>query len=267
MADEVLLEGGLTSTVVRIGDAVHRSTGPWTPGVHALLRHLENEGFGGAPRVHGLDAHGREILSFLPGDVAHPPLPDYALTDDAVEGAARLLRRYHDASASFRPAEGTVWRHTIEGEREVMCHHDAAPYNMVFRDGQPVALFDFDFASPGPRAWDVAYAVYTWAPLYRWEATPEAWSEALRRLGVFIRGYGRAPLGDLGGTLVRRIEAMALWLGSGEPGSAQARLVEEGHLDHCWEEIVHLRNRVDEINAVVRRVQSEPIRADLIRVA
>ena len=260
-----LLEGGLTNTVVRIGDAVHRATGPWSPGVHALLRHLEQEGFGGAPRVHGHDEHGREILDFLPGDVAHPPLPDYALTDAAIEGAARLLRRYHDATANFHPVEGTVWRLTVEGEREVMLHNDAAPYNTIFREGQPVAFFDFDFATPGPRAWDVAYAAYTWAPLYRWEASEGRWPEAIRRLGVFLRGYGRAWLGDLGGTLVRRIEAMAHWLAAGPPGSAQARLVEEGHLEHCWEEIVHLRHRADEINAVVEAVAAEPRHTALIR--
>ncbi|WP_290866248.1 phosphotransferase [Hamadaea sp.] len=48
---------------------------------------------------------------------------------------------------------------------EVVCHSDAAPYNTVFRSGHPVALIDFDTAHPGPRVWDVAYAVYRFVPL------------------------------------------------------------------------------------------------------
>ena len=31
--------------------------------------------------------------------------------------------------------------------------------------GHPVALIDWDFAAPGPRAWDVAFAAYRFVPL------------------------------------------------------------------------------------------------------
>ena len=58
---EIPLIGGNTSTVVRVGDTVRRNVGPWTPAVHALLRHLEYIGFTGAPRVLGLDERGREV--------------------------------------------------------------------------------------------------------------------------------------------------------------------------------------------------------------
>ena len=58
---------GLTE-VERVGDTMRRSTGPWTPAVHALLRHLEAVGFEGAPRVLGSDDQGREVLTFIEGD-------------------------------------------------------------------------------------------------------------------------------------------------------------------------------------------------------
>ena len=45
---EIPLHGGNTSVVVRSGDTVRRNAGPWTPAVHALLRHLEYVGFTGA---------------------------------------------------------------------------------------------------------------------------------------------------------------------------------------------------------------------------
>ena len=59
---EIPLLGGNTSTVVRVGDTVRRNVGPWTPAVHALLRHLEYVGFTGAPRVMGIDDRNREVL-------------------------------------------------------------------------------------------------------------------------------------------------------------------------------------------------------------
>ena len=56
----------------RVADAtlangvVHKTVGPWTPAVSALLRHLQELGFTGAPRVVG-DGYG-----FVPGDSPHP---------------------------------------------------------------------------------------------------------------------------------------------------------------------------------------------------
>ena len=59
------MEGGGRSTVHRRGDVVIRDTGPWSPAVHALLRHLEDVGFAAAPRLvgSGLDHDGREVLT------------------------------------------------------------------------------------------------------------------------------------------------------------------------------------------------------------
>ncbi|MFL6139209.1 MAG: hypothetical protein ACJ74O_15600 [Frankiaceae bacterium] len=46
----------------RVGDTVHRVTGPWTPAVHALLRHLADR-VPHVPRVLGFDERGREVLT------------------------------------------------------------------------------------------------------------------------------------------------------------------------------------------------------------
>ncbi len=51
--------------VIRVADTVRRrSTGP---AVHALLGYLERVGFRYSPRLLGVDEHGREVLSYLPG--------------------------------------------------------------------------------------------------------------------------------------------------------------------------------------------------------
>ena len=72
--DETTLTGGGRTAVSRLENVVHRETGPWAPSVHALLKHLENEGFDGAPRVvgSGFDERGRETLSYIEGDFVHP---------------------------------------------------------------------------------------------------------------------------------------------------------------------------------------------------
>ena len=103
---EVLLSGGLTNAglVSRVGDTVRRPWRPTSPSTWALLDHLERVGFDGAPRFLGVDDRGREILSFIPGEAAIEPYQDWALTDEALVSVAELLRRYHDAAASFDAA-------------------------------------------------------------------------------------------------------------------------------------------------------------------
>ena len=59
--------GGLP--VWRSERGVHRPAGPWTPTVHAFLRHLARMGFEGAPKVVGTDDEGREILTYIEGEV------------------------------------------------------------------------------------------------------------------------------------------------------------------------------------------------------
>jgi hypothetical protein len=155
---EHLLEGGDVNTVVRIGDTVRRPTGAWSPAVHALLAHFEAVGFDGAPRFLGIDEQGREILSYVEGEAALPPVP---AADVVVEALARLVRRMHDAQEGF--AHPGPW--FGPGEGPVVCFVDFFPPNIVFRSGEPVALIDWDLAAPGERATDVAALASWWAPL------------------------------------------------------------------------------------------------------
>ena len=90
---EEALAGGNISTASKVGDTVRRGTGPWTPAVHALLRHLERVGFDGAPRVLGTDERGREILSYVPGVTPDRASPE-AVTEQTLAEVGRLLRRY-----------------------------------------------------------------------------------------------------------------------------------------------------------------------------
>lgn len=68
---EEQLSGGRVSKVVRIGDTVRRTTGPWTPTIHRLLAHVRAKGLHWVPEPRGLDDSGREILSYIPGTIPH----------------------------------------------------------------------------------------------------------------------------------------------------------------------------------------------------
>jgi hypothetical protein len=80
---EVTLPGGNTTGAVLIDNVVHKRASPWTPTVHAVLRHLEESGFDGAPRALGFDNQGRERLTYLPGETIgdREPWPAWVLAD------------------------------------------------------------------------------------------------------------------------------------------------------------------------------------------
>src|SRR5258706_7500705 len=80
---ETLLYGGNVTGAARVGQTVRRVTGCWSTTVHDLLRHLEASGFTGAPRFVGIDEQGREILTFIKGEVGHYPLPRSMWSDES----------------------------------------------------------------------------------------------------------------------------------------------------------------------------------------
>ncbi|KUL39981.1 phosphotransferase [Actinoplanes awajinensis] len=228
MTEPEILTGGINS-VLRIGDRVHRPTGPWSPRVHDLLRHLEAAGFTGAPRFHGLTPDGREILDFLPGEVADYPLSPAATSTEALLSAADLLRAYHDATVPLaRTAPRDGWQRSAIEPVEVICHGDYAPYNCVMTGDRTTGTFDFDHARPGPRLWDVAYAVYRWAPLTAPGSNDARGSvaEQSARLRLFCDRYGLtdADRAALLPTVVTRLHDMVAFMraraAAGDPAFA-----------------------------------------------
>jgi hypothetical protein len=189
--------GSVTEGVVRVGDTVRRPARASTPAVNALLEHLEAVGFDGAPRVLGVDELGRQVLTYIPGETASRPLPAYAVSDETLVALARLLRRFHDAAAGFAPPPGLVWEEGSgdDGEPEIVGHCDVTPENVVFRDGRPVALIDFDLARPTTRLFDVVTTLRHWAPLADpVDADPRQRNlDVGRRLRLFCDAYGLPP--------------------------------------------------------------------------
>ena len=210
MENEEVLDGGNSSVVVRVGDTVRRNTGPWTPAVHDFLHALHAGGVTNVPEALGLDEQGREILTFVPGDVVRYPLPAWIWHLDILRDAATMLRKIHDAGAHLADTS-RPWLLASHEPAEVVCANDFAPYNMVFRDRKLTGAFDFDAASPGPRIWDVAYLAYQLVPLIEGTGSGEpAEEEKPGRLDDLIEAYGQPfAHADIFETLGRRLLELA----------------------------------------------------------
>ena len=200
--DEELLASEGVTHVVRIGDTVRRPIRPFTPAVHAYLTHLHSSGFTAAPEPLGYDQQGREILSFVPGEVPVDPLPDWATTPEVLVALARLVRRLHGTAHGWGPPRGAVWG-SIPGTPpagvvplfdvpELVSHQDYCPGNVVFRDGLPAAFIDFDLARPTTRVADAVNALYWWVPLLdpQDRAPSLVDADAAARVRLFADAYG-----------------------------------------------------------------------------
>ena len=202
-------EGG-PSHVIRSGETVKRPAEPWTGTIHALLRHLEDVGFAGSPRVvgDGIDAEGNEVLTYVDGSIVHPR----AWSDEGVGQVGKLLRDLHIATTSFRPPPDAVWQRWWmhqQGPNSVIGHCDAGPWHTVARDGKPVAFIDWTLAGPVDRLDEVVATAWWNAQLHDDDVAerhglPDASTRA-RQLRLFLDGY-ELPRADRQVLVSRMIE-------------------------------------------------------------
>lgn len=195
-----LLGGDVTEGVVRIGNTVRRPTNAQSAAVHAYLVHLEHAGFGASPRFLGIDARGREVLTYIAGEMAGRPLHPWAIGENVLIKLAKLQRRLHDCSENFVLPPGVHWRkpETIDGlpplydVADVIGHNDFTPENVICVDREPVGIVDFDLAGPTLRLLDVITTLVWWAPL----GAPADRDPSLRdvdvgqRMRLFVDAYG-----------------------------------------------------------------------------
>ena len=173
---ETPLGGGWSiEGVVRVGDTVRRPPVFATQLMRDVLVHLEQVAFEAAPRWLGFDEQGRDVLSFIEGDT-FSDCREIVWSDEQLVACSDLLRRYHDAVAGS----------ALAGDEEVVCHGDYAPWNLIWREGLPVCLIDFDTTHPGPRAEDVGYALWKHLNLGLVDLSAD---EQARRARVFVEAY------------------------------------------------------------------------------
>ena len=196
--------------VTRDGEAVVRAAAPWTASVHALLAHLRARGVIWVPEPLGPRPDGRAAVSWVAGEVPAYPMPAYVWEPAVLDRAGAMLRELHDATEDF-DRSGRVWALPEREPAEVICHNDFAPYNLAFRDGLPAGAIDFEAASPGPRAWDLAYLAYRLVPL----AHPDnpdlpPRPDAAVRLARLCTAYGAVDPGAVFALVPRRLRELAM---------------------------------------------------------
>lgn len=244
------------NAVVRVGDTVRRQAGPWTPQVQRLLAHLRSQGIQEVPAPLGWDEQGREVLSFIPGQVGHYPLPEVVRRDAVLIQAARLLRRIHDATRDVAAAwMAGPWQASLCPPVEVICHGDFAPYNCVFAGAALVGVIDFDYAHPGSRAWDVAYALYRFAPITD-PSNPDSCgslAEQRRRVRLFVDSYGMTDRSTVIPTTLARVAAMADFLRDGAARGDPRMLanIADGHLAIYLNDYAYLQAHQEQFQAAL----------------
>ena len=159
--EEQLTGGNTAESVVRLGSTVRKPVTPSTPAVHSLLAYLKAVGCEASPAPLGIDEQGRQVLEFVHGQVWNSVGPH---TQIDFRRIGTIIRTLHDTAASFQMPEEAQWNVRYEpDERDLICHNDLAPWNLICGDGLWVFI-DWDAAAPATRLWDLAWASISFPP-------------------------------------------------------------------------------------------------------
>jgi GNAT superfamily N-acetyltransferase len=249
-----------------INNKVYRPSGPWTKQVHTFLRYLREKGFNKAPEPLGFDEEGREIVSFVKGQTNDYPLCQNTKSLNALASCANLLRELHDTSKDFlNTAPYYNGMLPCRNPQEFICHNDFAPYNICFEREQAVGIIDFDTASPGPRIWDIAYALYRFAPFSNPQNTDGfgTLEEQISRARLFCEAYGlpqenRSGITDL---MIERLENLLDFMTkSAQEGNKKFELtLQQGHHLKYLADIEYIKRHKLRIENVLNGLERQDI--------
>ena len=86
------------------------------------------------------------------------------------------------------------WGRTLPGDDWILGHCDVAPWNLICREGIPVALIDWDSCGPVARRWELAQAIWLNAQLFDDDVADSQGLPSLRDRLIVARsicdGYG-----------------------------------------------------------------------------
>jgi Phosphotransferase enzyme family len=176
---------------------VRRPAGPWSPTVQSLLRYLRAQGAGIVPEPHGIDAAGREVLSYIEGrDQGAPMIPEI-LADDGAERLGRLAGWLRAALLGYPCPPDARWQFTAgpPGPEQAIQHGDLGPWNLLWDDDGDIAgVLDWELAGPASPLYDTGHLAWFTIPLMD-DARAEArgfprFPRRQARLHAFARGTG-----------------------------------------------------------------------------
>ncbi len=174
-------------------------------------------------------------------------------SDSVLIEIAKMLRLYHDAVSDFLINDSWIPIDNTPKQFEVLCHNDFAIYNIIFKHERPLGIIDFDVAGPGPRTWDIAYALYTCLPLSRFyhsENGEKVYYDSKKhanrfkhRIRLFFDSYGKEINEDFLDIVILRLEGLCKTINRKaiEGDAAFQKMVDEGHLEHYQKDIKFIR--------------------------
>jgi hypothetical protein len=155
---------------MRAGDTVRREAKPWSAEVQRLLAHVRSRGFLLAPEPLGFDEKGREVLRYIEGDssASVTPWPETLWSDALLVEVGKAVAAYHRAVEDFVPSNDADWQYRPRALQpgEIICHHDFAPYNAVFKGSHLLGMVDWESAGPGTVREEIAFLAWQWTPLH-----------------------------------------------------------------------------------------------------
>ena len=180
--NEESLEGGRGQDAppIKIGDTVRRNASKRSAYVHDVLEFLESADYAWSPKFLGVDEQGREILEYIDGYVPHgQDVPNETWSLETMEETFKKIREFHDITAGTALAES----------KECVVHGDLGYYNTVYENGRGIKFIDWDFARPGKRISDVAFALNQYLSIgeYEGDGGPKERAALARKL---VDAYG-----------------------------------------------------------------------------
>jgi len=205
----------------------------------------------------GEDDQGREVLTFISGEVAGRPWPDWVADESRAVSVARLLRELDDCLIGLGiPGDVEDEAPPLPGPRFIG-HRDITPENTVFRDGRAVALIDFDLVRPSSRVDEVVNLLLWWGA---WMPIPDREAmmreiDAAERGRLLVDAYGLAADGRDLVVPVAIASAERSWHTMRERadtlGGGWARMWREGVGDRIRRREQWLRQNADALRAAV----------------
>ena len=225
--EEPLEGGNASSGVVRVGSTVRK---PWTAQTASVWEFMTAVRAAGVdvPAPLGRDDRGRQIIEFVPGRLAMTEPP---MTVRQLARVGALVRAIHDAAGDFTPTERPADDMLLPApERELMCHNDLAPWNLIV--GDRWVFIDWDGAGPSSRLWDLAYSAQT----FTLSDFHEPAERAATRLAAFVDGYraDRDLREQLPAAMAQRTQAMYELLASSQLSGREpwGSMYADGHGEH-----------------------------------
>ena len=251
---EERLPGGRLTVVLRAGDTVLRESKPWSNDVQRLLSHVRSRGFLLAPEPLGFDEQGRDVLRYIEGDTSATvtPWPGSLWSDELLVEVGETVADYHRAVADFVPSEVVHWQYRPRAlaRGEIICHHDFAPYNAVFRGNHLLGMVDWESAGPGTIQEEIAFLAWQWVPLRPPEREVDDGSnprvDQVARLRLLLDSYGFEDRMGFIQAIINRVEISRSGIEerASEGGLPYIELRNEGHTRDMESLIRHLeKNR------------------------